>query len=103
MEIEMTNQMIAKIIIEQMGGFGKLGAMINGRNYIAIENGVQFDFSGVRKANKCVVTLNAMDTYEFELWKITKKIFKKIYALSDVYCDMLISVFEDETGLYLSL
>ena len=96
------NKEIATTILMQLGG-GKAIAMAGITNSLAIDNGLQFSFKGSRKVNKCVVKLDAMDTYTFELWKITKTVVKKVYSLDGVYEDMLIELFESETGLYLSL
>lgn len=99
-ETKTKNMEIAKIIIRQLGG-NKAIAMVGIYNMIAIDNGLQFNFKGSRKVNKCVIKLDWSDTYTFELWKITKKVCKKVYSLEGVYEDMLIELFESETGLYL--
>ena len=102
-------QQIAQTIISQMGGFGKLGAMVGANTYIALEGGVQFNFKGSRSMNRCRVILDrGSDTYRFELWRIWNSTKKGPqadlkYSLYGVYCDMLKPVFEQETGLYLSL
>jgi len=98
-------EQIAKTIIAQMGGTGKLSAMVNGRQYLILEAGVQFTFSGKRGMNKCVVKLTPADTYDMEFWYInarTAKCVKKA-EFKGVYNDMLIDLFETTTGLYLSL
>jgi len=97
---------IAETIVKQMGGFGRLGAMVNGRDFVTLENGgVQFTFSGKRGMNKCVIKLDADDTYTMEFWYYNKRTYdiKKVWEMSGMYWDMLIPVFEQETGLYLSL
>ena len=35
---------IANTIIRQMGGAGRLGAMIGAKNFLALNSGVRFDF-----------------------------------------------------------
>ena len=96
---------IAATIIMQLGGLGKLRAMIGATDFIALENGLQFSFKGNRKINKCVIMLDPMDTYTFQLWYIFVRNgnFHLVYELENVYNDMLISLFQDETGLDLSL
>ena len=101
---------IAATIISQMGGMGKISAMVNGRDWCALEDGgLQFTFSGKRGVNKCLVHLDADDTYTMEFWycKLNKKTYKYrniIKAEFDgLYNDMLIPTFEQFTGLYLSL
>jgi len=103
----MEQMQIAKTIIEQMGGFGRLGAMVNGRDYMARDAGVQFSFSGKRGMNKCVVDLDfATDTYSMEFWffnKRTGECGRVGDRAEGLYCDMLKPYFEQRTGLYLSL
>ena len=93
---------VANTILAQLGG-NKAKVMAGMYDFVSLEPGVQFSFKGSRKANKCRIILDPNDTYTFELWKITKLAFTKVYDLSGVYCDMLIDLFESETGLYLSL
>jgi hypothetical protein len=99
-------QQIAQTIIHQLGGSGKLKAMVNARGFIALKSGFQFKFSGSRKANGCKIIYNSgSDLYTFELWQIypNSNRFKKVYSLTDVYFDILIELFESYTGLYLHL
>lgn len=102
---------IANTILAQMGGLNRLRAMVGADQALALDAGVQFAFKGSRKVNKCVVKLEADDTYTVELWKCTP--FKmtrsgefkggavKVSEVSDVYADSLVQVFEGSTGLYL--
>ena len=94
---------IAVTIIEQLGG-QQMKAMTGAYGFVALESGVQFRFRGSRKANSCRVILDAMDTYTFELWKIGRKTPPKmVYQIDGAYDDMLIPVFEEQTGLYTHL
>ena len=97
------NPAIAKTIAAQLGGFGRLSCMVNGRNFIDHGNGLSFKFSGSRKATYCHVTLDASDTYTVVLGKIRKYELKKSVDVSGIYADQLVELFERETGLYLSL
>ena len=101
----MADLTVATTIINQMGGFGKLRAMVGANGFVGDSNSVQFSFKGSRKFNKCRIILNANDTYTFELWKYNKRTLdmKKVYEIDNLYWDMLKPVFESETGLYLSL
>jgi len=99
---------IAQTIANQLGGTRLLKAMVNGRNFTALDGdgGLKFNFSGSRKANTCLIKLDAgKDLYNVELWKITAggKTVKQVFSLEGVYADMLVPTFETETGLYLSL
>jgi hypothetical protein len=88
-----------------MGGFGKLKAMVNARNYVYSHNSVMFFFSGKRGWNKCRVILDASDTYTMEFWYVNARKGKCNLKDSEsgLYWDMLIPHFEEKTGLYLSL
>jgi hypothetical protein len=99
---------VATTIIRQMGGFGKLKAMVGANSFTILNSGVRFRFKGSRKANCCIVKLDyGQDLYTFELWKIgtARTNFKatKVYSLDGCYFDMLKPEFESFTGLYLSL
>lgn len=95
---------IADTIVKQMGGM-KIRAMVNARDFLVLDAGVQFTFSGKRGMNKCVVKLNGMDTYDVEFWYVNarKGTCDLKESFDDVYEDMLIDIFEHTTGLYLSL
>ena len=98
---------IANTIIQQMGGTGRLKAMVGAHSFLATESGVMFQFKGSRKANRCRVTyLPGRDLYRLELLKYTPTRHSHcpvIYEAEDIYFDMLKPIFEQETGLYLSL
>ena len=101
-------KLTATTIIQQMGGFGKLKAMVNARDFCALKAGVKFRFTGSRMSNICIVNLDeALDLYDFELWRVgTRKgqIYSKlVHTETGLYFDMLKPTFEEETGLRLSL
>ena len=101
----MSNLTVANTIIEQMGGAGKLTAMVGAKHFVGDETSVQFSFSGCRKANKCRVTLLPTDLYKMELLKVNKKTYDLEYLYNEegLYWDMLKPEFEQVTGLDLSL
>lgn len=99
---------IANTIIQQMGG-RKLCAMIGAKNftYGAIEyDGFHqpymiFQFAMSRKYKYCrVIYDQGRDTYIFQLLNNKGEVK---FELEDVYCDDLIPLFEEKTGLYLYL
>lgn len=98
-------QRVALTIVEQMGGLGRLRTMVNARNFAYSDNYVQFTFSGKRGINKCRVVYNpGRDLYTFELWYVNAKGTCDLkFSLDDVYFEMLVPLFEEQTGLYLSL
>jgi hypothetical protein len=111
------NEHYASVIIEQMGGFNKLRAMLGVKSFIAIENGVQFHFKGCKKVNECEIVYDYdKDLYNIyfiknlttnKILKMTTEEIKKALepksSFEGVYCDQLKKIFENETGLYLNL
>jgi len=95
----MNDIQLSQTILEQMGG--RLRHMVGAYNFVAIERGVQFSFKMCRKTNKCVVKLNWMDTYDVEFWLLRGDLCKRVSRHENIYCDQLIDVFEEETGLVL--
>ena len=94
---------IAQTIIAQLGGTGRLSAMINARDFVALEDGVMFRFSGNRKINKIRIRLNSLDLYDVEFLKVKKFDFTVTASESNVYAEDLKKIIEQEIKLYLSL
>jgi len=61
---------IANTIVRQMGGGGKLRAMVGAKEIFARDAGVQFAFKMFKKANKCVIDCTDNDTYNMSFYKI---------------------------------
>lgn len=101
----MSEKTVALTIIQQMGGFGKLSAMVSANSFLYSDTSVSFQFKGCRKAKKCIIKLLPDDTYQMELGKLNMKTleWESLYKEDGLYWDMLKPVFESETGLYLSL
>lgn len=103
----MTNAEIAKIIYSQMGG-SRLAVMTGAKNFVAIENGLQFDLPKKRGyvrdgINKVQIILDASDTYTMRALKMKKFDYDEIRSESGLYCDMIQNTFEQMTGLYTTL
>jgi hypothetical protein len=98
-------QEVAQTILKQMGGTGKLAAMVGAKDFIAYPNGVAFKFMdpGAGKPNYVKIVLNASDTYDLEFGRLRGMNYKVIKTADDVYVESLRSLFERTTGLYLSL
>ncbi len=100
---------IAETIVNQLGGYGPLRAMIGAKNFTLLNSpaGLKFDFKGSRKANKCQVVYNpGSDTYNFELYYFTPVKYAhwpKVYSVEGCYFDMLQDLFTGYTGLTLTL
>lgn len=101
-------KVIAAEIARQLGGFGRLKAMVNARDFGCGENQgepyLSFKFSMYQKANLCQVIYNqGLDTYTVRFWKVSKQKRTLVEEHEQIYNDMLIDLFESETGLDLRL
>ena len=82
---------------------GALRAMVNGRQFTLCALGVSFRFSGSRAANYARIELDeGLDLYNIEFCKIRGMTISH-HRLEGIYCDQLQSIFEDHTGLRLSV
>jgi hypothetical protein len=96
---------IANTTLQQIGGSGRLAMMIGAKHFLSHEDGsLTFKFKGSRKMNYIRITLDACDTYtmSFQKFSPSKGTVKMVEEISGVYNDMLKSIFESKTGLYLS-
>jgi len=106
-EAESTDQhkAVAQEIAKQLGGTGRLKAMIGAKNF-GYDAGVgmgrlSFKFMrGKDGINSISVTLNGMDTYDLKFMNPSGKAVKE---LEGVYAEDLRRIFSDTTGLALSL
>ena len=92
----------ATIIFQQLGG-NKIIAMTGATHFAKDEYSLRFKFKGSQKSNCVKITLNSMDLYDVEYFKIRGANFKKVTESKGIYYDMLVKDFESTTGLYLSL
>ena len=101
----MSNNTIAKTILQQMGGTGRICAMTGAKRFVDHGDGVSFRFpnKAAGRPNHVKITLNGSDLYDVRFIRIRGTNFKTTQELSGVYCDMLKELFETQTGLYLSL
>ena len=101
----MTNDRVARTILQQLGGMGKLKAMIGATNFVYDENSLKFKLKSCRKANIIQITLNALDTYDIKFFKYNSRSCecKEVKQFNDYYADMVRGIIEEFTGLYLSL
>ena len=94
---------VAKIILQQLGG-ARFRLMTGAKNFIAIENGLQFKLPStshfVRDGiNSVRIVLNGNDLYNIQFHKIRGTSVKLIADLSDIFCEDLQEVFTKYTGL----
>lgn len=101
----MSNKEIAQTIIQQLGN-GRFVAFTGAKNFMAIENGVQFDLPRTRDfvkdgINRVTITLEPSDTYKmvFSNYRPRKMVIDEVTSRNNVYCDQLQSIFTDVTGL----
>lgn len=89
----MTN-MIAQTILEQIQEGGFMFKAVDGSQFVALEDGMQFRVKGDKFAGKVVIKLNAMDTYDIEFWdiRLDEDIIEKVDEVNDIYNDQLAEV-----------
>lgn len=99
---------VAKTILDQLGGVGRLQSMTGAKDILFDSNSVQFKFKNRTGPNYCKVTLDPDDTYTVEFGRfvtgrLVKKNLQNIVEFEGMFASQLISLFEVETGLALSL
>jgi hypothetical protein len=96
---------IAKIIAEQLGGIGRIRAMLGATVIREQGDGLKIRWPSrtPSKGNCVVVRLCPSDTYEVTFWSIRNLNCKVVAQVSDVYADDLVNVFEAQTGYRLRL
>lgn len=112
----------AELAIKQLAGnAGRLVAMIGAKDFLKGDNFVSFKFKAKakNKANMLKIKYDsASDTYNMEFIKVTNKQDPELKAMGikvmvptatqienieGVYCDQMKSIFEESTGLYVTL
>ena len=63
---------VATEIHRQMGG-QKMAVMTGAYGFLGDENSLTFRFKMCKKANSCKVTLNGLDLYDVEFFRIRKR------------------------------
>lgn len=110
----MADMTIATTILEQLGGGGRLKAMCGASGFTAVGNGdgkiqggVYFRLPGgggfcKDGINFVQINLTWSDVYTVTFSRIRGSKITEVAKLEDVYCDMLMDIFEKYTGLYLT-
>lgn len=88
----------AETILNQLGGYGPLSAMIGASDFDAMANGVWFAFKGSRVANAVEIKIEN-DLYNIEFFKGPKS----VGTSRGIGTEQLRSCIEQKTKLYLSL
>ena len=97
---------VADTIAKQMGGIGRLRAMLGAHSFATSGNDFSFVFPNKQRSrgNAVLVTYNAgKDLYDMEFFNVSVKGRKKVASYDDLYFDDLISIFERQTGWALRL
>jgi hypothetical protein len=99
-----TANQIAKTIAEQMGGMGRLRAML-GAQLTAISKGLAIKWPNKKrsKGNYVEITLRGDDTYDMEFFNVAGYKKKPVKKYRGIYFDQLVPIFEKQTGWYLRL
>jgi len=94
---------VAETILEQMGGYNKLRAMVGAHSFVGGSDCLRFGYAG--KVKRCIIILTPDDLYTMRLWEIRKGGLdcKLVYEQERLFADSLREVFEAQTGLVLSL
>lgn len=95
------NVAVATTILQQLGG-NKFKVMTGAKNIFANGNGLSFQLpsrGAAKGINHVHIILDPSDTYTVIFNKVVKYTVKEIARYSDIYCDMLQSLFTRETGL----
>ena len=100
-----TQKEIAATILSQLGGAGRLVAMTGAKNFCSHPEGA-LSFKIGRNAkgvNYCKITLTSDDLYTVEFKRVTVKKITDKGTTVGAYNDMLHDLFEQATGMYLTL
>lgn len=102
------NKAIANEILNQLGG-NRFIIMTGSKNFIAIERGLTFKigFAAHQKKNRathCEIKLEWNDTYTVKFFYVRGfEPKKEISKHEEIYCNMLQTLFTEQTGLYTHL
>lgn len=91
---------VAETILNQMGGV-KFIAMTGSNNFVGDDNSLKFNFPLCKKANTCRITLNNLDLYDIEFFKLNRRTFDchSVKITENAYHDMIQDIFTRFTGL----
>lgn len=97
------NPTIASTILAQLGGSGRLSAMIGARDFLDCGDALAFRFSARAKGgiNRVKVRLAGDDTYTVTFYR--GRLAEQVAEIDGIYADGLRETIENRTGLVLSL
>lgn len=95
---------VGMTILKQLGGTQRLSIMAGCTNFSIDETSATFKVGkNGKKVTHCTIKLDPSDTYTVKFFNIRGTNIQVLKELNDIYDDMLINVFETNTGMYLSL
>lgn len=98
------NEDVSTTIADQMGGIGRLKAML-GASVMKIDNGIAIKWPSKQrsKGNYIEIVLNASDTYDVKFFNASGTAKKLVKDYTGIYADRLVDTFEKQTGYFLRL
>ena len=99
-------QEIGQEILRQIGGKGRIAVMTGAKNFLLTERGISFRlprYAHKGWVNYVAIDLDPSDTYTIRTCRISGADVREMSNDSGVYCDSLLCVLEEKTGLRFSL
>lgn len=99
MRTEKENKQIANTILVQLGGV-EFVLCTGAKRFLLIDSGVRFHIGeNQKRVSTVTVRLNGNDMYDLQ-FEDSEKVLSKY---TDIFCENLKDLFEESTGLYVSL
>lgn len=100
-----TDLAVANTILAQLGGAGRLTAMIGAHSFSGEEDRLRFKIKArALQGIKCInIVYLPSDTYRVEFWSVRGVNVSKVAEHADIYADGLIPLIEEVTGLAVRL
>lgn len=99
----MTNKEIATVILSQLGGSGRLNAILGVKQLTIVENGLSIKYKVSSPVNYIKITLNGLDLYNIEMGKIWGSNYKIVNQVNDIFVEDMKNIIEDTCKVRLSL
>lgn len=99
----MTNKEIATVILSQLGGSGRLNAMLGVKQLTIVENGLSIKYKVSSPVNYIKITLNGLDLYNIEMGKIWGSNYKIVNQVNDIFAEDMKNIIENICKVRLSL
>ena len=98
------NETIATKIMNQLGGFNRVDAMVGLKDCMVNGAGLSFKIKlRGAAANYVKIQLNGLDLYDLEIGKLRGGNYNVIKSMDNVYADMLKGIVETTCKVRLSL